>query len=245
MLTRCAQQTVSMADPQVGGHVLDVACGGGAATEILAERVGTTGKVLGVDLAEKMTLHASERLTNQGVTNATFALMDMERLDLPDDSQDTVTCVLGLMYAAGTLAAVKAMGRVVKSGGRCAIAVWGRRDQCGWSEVFPIIDRRVTTEVCPMFFAMSVDQALVFAFDMAGFKDIREERLSEVLRFPDAESVCMAMFAGGPAALAYSRFDDDTRDEVHSELLACVEPYRVGDSYDIPGEFVLVVGTKP
>jgi SAM-dependent methyltransferase len=245
VLDRCARQTVSMAEPRIGGRVLDVACGGGAATQILAERVGPTGEVLGVDLSEKMTQRASDRLTGLGLDHATFARMGMEQLDLPDDSQDTVTCVLGLMYAPQTLVAVQEMARVLRQGGRCAIAVWGRRDRCGWSEVFPIVDRRVTTEVCPMFFAMGADEALVIAMEMAGFADIREERIFDVLRFPDAESVCMAMFAGGPASLAYSRFDEKTRDEVHSELLASVEQYRIGKAYDIPGEFVLAVGVKP
>ena len=39
-------------------------------------------------------------------------------------------------------------------------------------------------------------------------------------------------------ALAYSRFDDDTRNEAHAEYLESIGPYRNGSGYEIPGEFV-------
>ncbi len=60
----------------------------------------------------------------------------------------------------------------------------------------------------------------------------------------DGEAACQAMFAGGPVALAYSRFDAATREEVHVEFLVSVEPYREGDTWNIPGEFVYAVGRR-
>jgi hypothetical protein len=49
----------------------------------------------------------------------------------------------------------------------------------------------------------------------------------------------MAVFQGGPVALAYSRFDLATRRAVHAEYLRSIAAFAVGDSYRIPGEFVV------
>ncbi len=48
-----------------------------------------------------------------------------------------------------------------------------------------------------------------------------------------------AAFAGGPVALAYSRFDDQTRDHAHADYLKSIEPYRVNGGYVIPGEYMI------
>jgi len=54
-----------------------------------------------------------------------------------------------------------------------------------------------------------------------------------------------AAFRGGPVALAYSRFDDATKRAVHIEYLRSIADYRVGEGYEIPGEFVVVMGVNP
>ena len=45
-------------------------------------------------------------------------------------------------------------------------------------------------------------------------------------------------------ALAYSRFTEAMKAEAYAEYLASIEPYRSGDGYAVPGEFVVVAGTK-
>ena len=77
---------------------------------------------------------------------------------------------------------------------------------------FPIVDSRVESEVCPLFFQLGTGDALRYAFELGGFTDIRIERLSTILEYETAEDACGAAFAGGPVALAYSRFDERTRD---------------------------------
>ena len=43
------------------------------------------------------------------------------------------------------------------------------------------------------------------------------DRIATTLRYHSAEDACGAAFAGGPVALAYSRFDGATRSEAHAE----------------------------
>ena len=110
------------------------------------------------------------------VPQLTAERVDAEDLAYPDASFDIAICVLGLMYPANPQRAIEQMFRVLKPGGRAAACVWGRRDRCGWREIFPIIDARVESDVCPMFFSLGSPGALDYAFERAGFTARREER---------------------------------------------------------------------
>lgn len=122
--------------------------------------------------------------------------------------------------------------------------VWGQRNRCGWADIFPIVDARVKTDVCPLFFQLGTGNSLQEEFRTAGFTQVRGVRLSTILHYESDEAACGAAFEGGPVALAHSRFDDHTRTETHAEYLASIAAYRTGDAYAIPGEFVVVRGDK-
>jgi hypothetical protein len=49
---------------------------------------------------------------------------------------------------------------------------------------------------------------------------------------------------GGPVALPYARFDAAVRAEVDAEYLQSIAPFRRGEGYEVPGEFVVVRGTR-
>jgi hypothetical protein len=124
-------------------------------------------------------------------------------------------------------------------------AVWGARDKCGWAEIFPIVDRRVASEVCPMFFQLGTANTLRTTMAGAGLTEMEVDRFSTVLNYQSDEDACGAAFAGGPVALAYSRFDRPTRDEAHAEYLASIGSWRKNSGYEVPGEFVVARGVKP
>ena len=77
------------------------------------------------------------------------------------------------------------MMRAVRPGGRVVATVWGERRNCGWAEIFPIVDARVVSEVCPLFFASGAPGSLRRDFEQAGLRNIEEHRQREVLQFPD------------------------------------------------------------
>src|SRR5262249_57720729 len=95
---------------------------------------------------------------------------------------------------------VRRMDGVVGTGGRAVAAVWGQRQHCGWAEIFPIVEARVRSDVCPLFFQLGMADVLAQTFQTAGFKDIVSERLLTVLYYASAEEACGAAFAGGPVA---------------------------------------------
>lgn len=223
-----------------GEHVLDVACGTGLVALAAADCVGPSGRVSGIDLSGKMVDVAQRRAQSLGLANVDFARMDAENLDLPDASFDVVLCALGLMYMPDPERAVQEMRRVLRPGGRVVIAVWGERSRCGWSSVFAVVDAEVSSDVCPLFFRLGHAGALARLCAGASLEVTAERRIVAALVYADGHDACNAALAGGPVALAWSRFDDEVRARVRARYLESIESWRIGQGYGVPVEFVVV-----
>lgn len=237
---------LKMADAQRGEIALDLACGTGLVSFPLARALGAGGRLVATDISEKMVEELKDIAHAIRVTNIEAMRADGETLDMFDDQTfDLVTCALGLMYFPEPMNTFRQSLRVLKPGGRAVFAVWGARKHCGWADIFPIVDARVTSEVCPMFFRLGTGGVMANELEEAGFTDIQEERLSTVLPYANDDSALAAAFIGGPVALAYGRFDAQTREEAHAEYLASIAPYKNQNGYEIPGEFVVCRATAP
>jgi ubiquinone/menaquinone biosynthesis C-methylase UbiE len=233
-----------------GEAVLDVACGTGLVSFAAAEAAGPTGRVLGIDLSEQMVEAARGRALQRAGRAALgapleFLRMDAEQLVLPAAGFDVVLCALGLMYLPEPARALQEMQRVLRPGGRVALAVWGERARCGWAPLFPIVDAEVASEVCPLFFQLGQGEALARLCQGVGLQPREQRRLSLTLDHADADEACDAALLGGPVALAWSRLDEAARQRVRSSYRAAIEPWRVGSAYRIAAEFVVVTATSP
>ena len=235
---------MDMADLRPGESVVDVACGTGLISLRALEKLGDRGKVLGTDISENMIQTASAIVNRKNLHNIQFTRMDAESLEIEDSKYDVALCALGLMYVPNPVKAIKEMFRVLRPGGRMVAAVWGQRDHCGWSEIFPIVDKRVTSEVCPMFFQMGNPGMLKLSLETAAFSSVEVKTISTFLIYHSAEEACGAAFAGGPVALAYHKFSEPVKKEAEAEYLASIRPYKKGEIYEVPGEFVVAGGTK-
>jgi SAM-dependent methyltransferase len=237
-------ELLAAAAPAPGEQVLDVACGTGVVTIAAAQAVGARGRVVGVDLSGRMVEAATQRARAERLAHASFARMDAEQLALPDAGFDLALCALGLMYLPDPHAALCELRRVLRPGGRAALAVWGERARCGWAPLFPIVDAEVESEVCPLFFGLGQGDALARACARAGLRVTVQQRRADTLDYASADEACAAAFAGGPVAMAWSHFDAATRARVRARYTEAIEPWRVAAGYRIPAEFVIVVATR-
>ena len=238
------ERLFALAELRPGEHVLDIACGTGLVSFPAVAAIGSQGSLVATDISDAMVSEVAAEAQHRGLRNFTASRMDAEDLQLPDATFDAGLCALGLMYVPDPKLALQQIYRVLKPGGRMVAAVWGARKNCGWAEIFPIVDARVQSEVCPMFFQLGTGDQLSHVAADAGFTDVRADRLSATLRYASADEAVGAAFAGGPVALAYSRFEERTRLEAHAEYLASIEPFRSGAGYEIPGEFVVTLGRR-
>jgi ubiquinone/menaquinone biosynthesis C-methylase UbiE len=237
-------RVLALAELREGEQVVDVACGTGLVTFPAAERVGPRGRVFATDISDAMVASIRATAARRGLSQVTAERRDAEELEVGEATFDVALCALGLMYVADPVRALERMYHALRPGGRAVVAVWGARAQCGWAEIFPIVERRVASDVCPLFFQLGGGDALRYALNAARFTDIRVERIATTLSYDTAESAYGAAFAGGPVALPYSRFDDVVREAVHGEYLESIAAYRHGTGYEVPGEFVIAWGGK-
>lgn len=238
-------ESLALAAPAPGEAVLDVACGAGVMAAAAASAVGPAGRVLGVDLSDAMVQASRQRALDLNLGQAAFARMDAEQLQLPDAGFDLALCALGLMYVPDPDAALRELRRVLRPGGRAVLAVWGERARCGWAPLFGIVDAEVRSEVCPLFFGLGQGTALARRCASTGLQVNLQRRRSDWLHYADAAEACAAAFAGGPVALAWSRFDATVRERVQLRYLESIAAWRHGLGYRVPAEFLIVVVERP
>lgn len=113
---------VALANLQKGERVLDLGSGGGIDVFISSKFVGPEGHVYGLDMTDEMLALAEENKKKYGVHNVEFIKGYIEDIPLPDETVDVVTsnCVINLTENKKT--ALREAWRVLKKGGRLAIA---------------------------------------------------------------------------------------------------------------------------
>ncbi len=115
-----AQDLVALAALQAGEHVLNVACGTGVVTRHAAQAVGTTGKVIGLDINEGM-LQVAHTVAPPAGALITWRHGSVMALPFPDATFDVVLCQCGLEYFPGRAQGVREMARVLMPGRRARV----------------------------------------------------------------------------------------------------------------------------
>jgi arsenite methyltransferase len=112
----------SMSELQAGQIVLDLGCGAGMDALLAARRVGPSGKVIGVDITEEMTLKARKNTEATGLTNVEFHQGDVESLPLADKTVDVVISNGVFNLCLNKPRVVAESFRVLRAGGRLVMA---------------------------------------------------------------------------------------------------------------------------
>lgn len=124
---RIGRRTVERMSLSGGAHVLDACCGTGASAIPAAEIVGPTGRLLGVDLSQRLLARAWAKALRRGLAHAEFRLGDIEGLDSATETFDAVICVFGIFFLPDMAAGVRQLWQLVRPGGQMAITTWGGR----------------------------------------------------------------------------------------------------------------------
>jgi ubiquinone/menaquinone biosynthesis C-methylase UbiE len=140
---RYGRLTVQRLNLRHGASVLDVGCGTGASALPAAEIVGPTGKVLGVDLAEKLLEQARAKAAQRHLGNVEFRLGDMTNLGLQDMHFDAVVSVFSVFFVPDMEGLVRELWRMVKPDGILAITVWGTNF---WEPIYSVWREAIKAE---------------------------------------------------------------------------------------------------
>ncbi len=131
MIAPVGTALMARADFKAGERVLDLGCGGGATSLAIAESVGPTGAVTGVDISPDLIARAAERAETAGARNATFECVDAA-IYRPDAPFDRMISRFGSMFFPQPVEAFSNLHRCLKPGGRIDLAVWGPPRENPW-----------------------------------------------------------------------------------------------------------------
>ncbi len=116
-----------------GETVMDIGCGSGATTAPLAEAVGESGRVTGIDISETMLAAARERC--RGLAQVHFENTDAQVHPFAEGSFDLLFSRFGVMFFSDPYAAFENLARSLRPGGRLHFVCWAPVDQNPWFTV--------------------------------------------------------------------------------------------------------------
>jgi SAM-dependent methyltransferase len=178
--------------PQPGQVVLELAAGPGDTGLAAAERVGPTGRLICSDFAEPMLDVARERARQLGIGNVEFRPLNAESLDLETASVDAVLCRWAYMLLVDPAAGLQETRRVLRPGGRVALAAWDAPQRNPWAAV-AVEETRRRLDLPPPppeepgMFALSPAGRIEALLAQAGFAEIVVDAIDLVMAYRSFE----------------------------------------------------------
>ena len=235
------EQMLAASRPQPGERVLELACGPGGVGIAAARLVAPGGEVVLSDVAAEMTAIATARAAALGVDNVQARVLDIESIDEPDASYDVVLCREGLMFAPDPARAASEIRRVLRPGGRVAIAVWGPRERNPWlGLVFHAVSAQTGMPVPPPGvpgpFSLGDSSTIVALLSDAGLAAVQISELPTPLRAGSFEEWWARTSAlAGPLAKILAALPEGAAQALRERVRDAVRPYMTPSGVEIPG----------
>ena len=228
---------VNAARPTAGERVLDVACGTGVVARIAAERVGPSGRVVGVDLNPGMIRVARSLPAPIGAPIEWFERSALD-LRLEDASFDVVLCQQGLQFFPDKALALREMRRVLDHSGRLALSVW-KGVGAYHHAVGDALARFISAESAVRFCAsrqVPTAEDLQRLATQAGFADV-DVRLHEInIHLPRLDEFTLNHLAGTPVADGLAGATPEAQEKLAASVMKELQRYADGDGVTYPEE---------
>jgi SAM-dependent methyltransferase len=213
-ITKAAEEFVRRLNVSAGAEALDVACGTGNLAIPLA-KMGCV--VTGLDIAPNLIAQARERAAAEDVA-AVFEEGDAEAMPFADASFDLAVSMFGAMFAPRPEIVASELARVLKPGGRLAMANWTPDSFTG--SMFRVSSRHVPPPpgVAPP--VLWGDEATVRERLAPHFVDIQTELIPVDFDMPMNPAGAVAFFRQyfGPTKVAFSRLDETGQTDFAADL---------------------------
>ena len=237
-----SQWMVDAIDPQPGHRVLELAAGSGDTGFLAAELIEPGGTLISSDVVEEMLDQARARAAELGVTNVEFRTIDAEWIDLPTASLDGVLARWAYMLLADPATALRETRRVLRPGGRLALAAWADPEENPWAsaarvELAAMGALTPPAPDAPDMFAFRDPQRIVGLLEETGFEDIVVEQVAIVYRYASLDDWWDTMLdLSVTLGRAVGALTPAQRDDLRDALDARLAQYVAGDdTVALPG----------
>jgi SAM-dependent methyltransferase len=231
--------------PPPGARAVDLGCGFGDSTQQIAEFVGKSGEVVGVDAAPRFIEAASREAAERGIGNASFRVADVQYDDL-GGPYDYAFSRFGTMFFLSPVMAFRNVRRALSAGSPFVMTVWRKKDDNPWLkqaedtvlEIVPLPESTDEPTCGPGPFSLASADLVSTYLLAAGFREIRLERFDASLRIGNsiADAIDFAM-ALGPAGEIIRLAGDEGKKkepEVVKALERVLTPYLRPDGVFAP-----------
>jgi ubiquinone/menaquinone biosynthesis C-methylase UbiE len=245
-----SQWMVEAIAPQPGHVVLELAAGVGDTGFLAAELVRPHGKLICTDGAEPMLEAARRRAAELGLDNVEFVAMEAEWIDAETASVDGVLCRWGYMLLADPEAGLRETRRVLRPGGRVALAVWAAPEHNPWvtTNQQEMAERGLAEPPQPgepSMFALAADGQVEELLLATGFEDVEVSAVDIVYRAASFDEWWEYLFDMSPAlGEALAPATPAERDAIHEAVAARLAPWTAADgSLAVPGRTLVAAAS--
>ncbi|HEY7034672.1 MAG TPA: methyltransferase domain-containing protein [Thermomicrobiales bacterium] len=233
LMTAWAPRVVAAAGVGTGDRVLDVACGTGIVARTAADRVGATGRVVGLDLNPGM-LAVAARVR----PDLDWRQGDAAALPFPAASFERVLCQFALMFFPDRLAALREMHRVLTSSGSVALATWAAikvsPPYARQAEIAGRLAGAGAEAIVRAPFVLHDAAELGGLLDAAGFEAVRVETIRDAVTYPSVEAFLEGEFDATPLGAMLRELGGTVYEGAKAEMDEALAPFRTASGVTFP-----------
>lgn len=255
MLAPVARGLLQHANVEGAQRALDVGCGGGSETLMLAEHLGPQASVLGVDISAPLLAVARQSALTAGANGkqVDFLEADASTHAFPHESFDLLFSRFGVMFFDDPTAAFTNLHRALQPGAKLAFSCWQPLQENLWAMIplkaafqhLPRPEPAPPNAPGPFAFADADYTRSVLAG--AGFSAIATTAHEVTMawgREDDLATTARDMLNMGPVSRLLQDCDQATRDAVHASAIEAMAPWFSDGKIRMPGAVWLVTASK-
>ena len=227
--------------PRPGDTVLELAAGVGDTGFEAAGTLDVDGRLISSDISPAMLEAARRRGAELGVEHVDYQVIDAERIPLETDSVDGVLCRFGYMLMPDPAAALAETRRVLRPGGRLALAVWSGPER---NPFFAVVGKAFVERGHmpppepgqPGIFSLADERRTRALLEDAGFGEVRTSEVPVSAGFADVgEYLEIVADTAGPLAMALRGIPEDERKAIGTTLEQAFSRFARARGYELPG----------
>lgn len=239
-----AREFAEFVVPKRGESALDIACGTGALTGLLADLVGNDGRVVGLDFDPDMV-----EVARSIRPDLEWHVADAQKMPFAVREFDLVTCHQGFQFLPDKPAGLQEMRRVLRSKGRLALAVWRSIEFCpGQHALSKALAKWVDPDVARLAgWALGDADTLQEIVGQAGFEDITLRAVTKSVQFRSAVHFTEVLIGGSSIRTRemLAKISPADRDGFTRDVAEMLKPYESPTGLSFPMEAHFLAARAP